>query len=113
MQAFGVDIISNDGADTELDHRLLADPLLAAAGMVEAGSGCRGAIGAVVGVAVVLELPVEGGGLLPYGEPGLELEEAGGDLLPDLVDCAFDLGLAVSLPFCCCLVFALLFLNQT
>jgi len=68
----------------------------------------------VVGVAkvVALELPAEGGELLVYGEPGLELE-AGGDLLPDLLDDTLVRVFVLSFPFCCCLHFARLFLNQT
>jgi len=61
-------------------------------------------------------LPQDGGELFwLYGDSGLLLPEGGGDLLPPLgvpVD-ILGRGLAVSLPFCCCLHFARLFLNQT
>lgn len=71
-----------------------------------------GAAGGAGGrLADVFELPAEAGELL-YGELGPELD-GGGDLLL-LFDVTFGLaGLGASLPFCCCLHFALLFLNHT
>lgn len=113
MHWFAAMGIMSRGCDIDVELHRLEDALLVTpVNDVETGSGCRGVTGAAVGSGAALELPAEGGGLLVYGEPGLELE-AGGDLLPDLVDCALVLGLAVSLPFCCCLVFARLFLNHT
>ena len=105
------DTMSSD-CGIEAGHQRLAEALLAVP-VNDDGTdiGCIGAGGIVDVGAAALELPAEGGGLLLYGEPGLELE-AGGDLLPDLLDCTFDLGLATSFPFCCCLVFARLFLNH-
>lgn len=80
---------------------------------VTVGGGNEAAVGAEAGGITALVLSTDGGGLFfKYGEPGLELD-AGGDLLPALVEVTFDLVLAASLPFCCCLHFARRFLNQT
>lgn len=72
-------------------------------------AGIAGTDGTVDEGAVLL--PALGGELL-YGDPGLELE-GGGDLLPDLGVEILGRGFGASFPFCCCLHFALRFLNQT
>lgn len=66
--------------------------------------------------AEALEPSTEFGEGLLYGESGLGgLADGAGDLLPlfEDDDDILGLGFGVSLPFCCCLHLALLFLNQT